>query len=203
MTSIQFILLLLNKDEWMVTIDLKDAYFHISTAPQHRKYLRFTVGNKHYQYKALPFGIASAPGVFTKVMVVIISTVVLYLDDWLIVADSAARHLQLTLNLLESFGIQVNWKKSQLSPTQRIQYIGAILDTVIARAFLPQDKAQKLWTSIADIYRRRSSTALCVQRLLGHMAAAIPVVPLAKLQMRMLQLSFLSQFNPLRHAQSR
>lgn len=122
MTSIQSILPLLQEEDWMVTTDLKDAYFHITIAPQHHQYLRFTDGNVHYQFKALPFGISSAPRIFTKVMVVIVSylhergiTVFLYLDDWLIVADSVAllvEHLNLTLALLESLGIQVNWKKS-------------------------------------------------------------------------------------------
>lgn len=72
----------------MATLDLKDAYFHISIAPSHRKFLRFTVGDCHYQFKALSFGLASAPHIFTKVMVVIVShlktlgiTVFPYLDD--------------------------------------------------------------------------------------------------------------------------
>lgn len=41
MTSIQSILSLLNRDAWMVTIVLKDVYFHINIAPEHHKYLQF------------------------------------------------------------------------------------------------------------------------------------------------------------------
>lgn len=57
----------------MATIDLKDAYFHITIVSEHCKYPRFTLGEECYQFKALPFGIASAPCVFTKFMVAIIS----------------------------------------------------------------------------------------------------------------------------------
>lgn len=57
---------LLDPGVWMTTLDLKDAYFYITIIPSHRKYLRFTVGDNHYQFKSLPFGISSAPRVFTK-----------------------------------------------------------------------------------------------------------------------------------------
>lgn len=197
----------------MVTLDLKDAYFHITIGLEHRKYLRFTLGEQHYQFKALPFGIASAPRVFTKTMAVIIShlhtlgvMIFPYLDDWLIVADSKATvssNLEVTLSLLRSLGIQVNWKKSHLDPTRRIQFIGAILDSLAARAFLPLDRAQTLWRHVQRVRKRQRNTAYAIQQLLGHMAAAIAVVPLAKLHMRPIQLAFLKQFNPQKHSQSR
>ncbi len=44
--------------DWFVTIDLKDAYFHVSIHPCHRKFLRFAFGGKAYQYRVLPFGLA-------------------------------------------------------------------------------------------------------------------------------------------------
>ncbi|KAL0148205.1 hypothetical protein M9458_056526, partial [Cirrhinus mrigala] len=37
--------------DWFVTIDLKDAYFHISILPQHRKFLRFAFRGEAYQYR--------------------------------------------------------------------------------------------------------------------------------------------------------
>lgn len=132
MTSIQSILHLLNEGVWMVTLDLKDAYFHITIAQEHRKFLQFTLGDEHYQFTALPFGISSAPRVFTNTMAVVISylhtrgvTIFPYLDD--------------CHSLCHSLGIQVNWKKSHLEPTQRIQFIGTILDSQQACAFLPME----------------------------------------------------------------
>ncbi len=37
--------------DWFVTVDLKDAYFHIQVFRRHRKFLRFAFGRKAYQYK--------------------------------------------------------------------------------------------------------------------------------------------------------
>lgn len=57
----------------MAIMDLEDAYFHVTITPSYRKFLRFTVGDDHYQFKDLPFGISSAPRVFTKTMVVVVA----------------------------------------------------------------------------------------------------------------------------------
>ncbi len=54
--------------DWFVTIDLKDAYFHIQVVQRHRRFLRFAFRWKAYQYKVLPFSLALAPRTFTKCM---------------------------------------------------------------------------------------------------------------------------------------
>ncbi len=81
--------------DWFVTIDLKDAYFHIQVIRRHRKFLRFAFGGKAYQYKVLPFGLALAARTFMKCMDATLAPlrfqgirVLNYLDDWLILAHS-------------------------------------------------------------------------------------------------------------------
>ncbi len=56
----------IRSEDWFVTIDLKNAYFHISILPCHRKFLRFTFGGKAYQYRVLLFDLALSPRTFTK-----------------------------------------------------------------------------------------------------------------------------------------
>ncbi|KAL0173161.1 hypothetical protein M9458_033472, partial [Cirrhinus mrigala] len=51
----------IRSEDWFVTIDLKEAYFHVSILPQHRKFLRFAFRGKAYQYRVLPFGLALSP----------------------------------------------------------------------------------------------------------------------------------------------
>ena len=57
---------LLKAGNWMVKIDLKDAYFMIPIAQEDRTFLCFQWQNKAYQFNCLPFGLSSAPWVFTK-----------------------------------------------------------------------------------------------------------------------------------------
>ena len=56
----------LQKGEWVTSIDFKDAYFHIPPQEQSRKYLRFHIQGQTYQFKALPFGLSTAPIYYSK-----------------------------------------------------------------------------------------------------------------------------------------
>src|SRR5512146_2334697 len=51
---------------WSAALDLMDAYFHVSTLPRHRQFLRFAFEGRAWQYKALPFGLSLSPRVLTK-----------------------------------------------------------------------------------------------------------------------------------------
>ena len=81
----------LQTGEWVASIDLTDAYFHVPIQPKFQKYLRFHVQGQAYQFRALPFGIATAPLEFTRV-VKEVKFIALsqgdrihqYLDDWLV-----------------------------------------------------------------------------------------------------------------------
>ncbi len=46
----------------------EDAYFHIQIIKRHRKFLRFALEGRAYQYRVLPFRLALVPQTFTKCM---------------------------------------------------------------------------------------------------------------------------------------
>jgi hypothetical protein len=52
---------------WTTSLDLTDAYFHIPISPKFRKFLRFVWEDRVYAFKAMPFGLSTAPLVFTRV----------------------------------------------------------------------------------------------------------------------------------------
>ena len=60
---------LLQKNDWMIRIDLEDAYFLIPIDPQHQSFLWFKRQKRAWadQFTCLPFGLSSAPRVFTKI----------------------------------------------------------------------------------------------------------------------------------------
>ncbi|KAJ1168845.1 hypothetical protein NDU88_000758 [Pleurodeles waltl] len=197
MLTLAQVLLALNMEDWMVSVDLQDAYFHIPILKSHRKYLRFVVGSQHYQFAVLPFGLTSAPRVFTKVMSVVTAelrrkgiAVFPYLDDWLIKAKSpelVLRHLQSTTQLLFDLGFSVNEPKSHLEPSQRLLFIGAVLDTTLGRAFPPPQRIQDIQDLVPMFRNGAVVPVLKVLRLLGLFASCILLVTHARWHMRALQ----------------
>lgn len=116
---------------FLISVDLVDTYFHISVRLWYCRFLRFAYSWKHYQYWILPFGLSSAPKVYTKKLVAISQTRITgyllvsfpgILDDILIRApspSSAHRAMSLTLNVLQVEGFVTNVKKSLLTPSAK------------------------------------------------------------------------------------
>ncbi|KZR98490.1 Uncharacterized protein APZ42_006071, partial [Daphnia magna] len=59
---------LIRNNEYLVKLDLQDAYFLVPVVKEHQKFLKFFWKGIIYQYVCLPFGLSSAPRVFAKVM---------------------------------------------------------------------------------------------------------------------------------------
>ena len=75
-------------EDYLVSIDLKDAYFSIPILKPHRKLLRFKWSGQTYDFTCLPFGYSLAPRVFPTVLKPVLShlrangyRVFIFLDD--------------------------------------------------------------------------------------------------------------------------
>ncbi|KAL1925116.1 uncharacterized protein VTP21DRAFT_4770 [Calcarisporiella thermophila] len=92
-----------------------------------------------YWFKSLPFGLLSAPRIFTKILRPCLAHlrskgvgISAYLDDLIILARSeqkAKEHTLLAVELLEKLGFMISRKKSILTPFQKMEHLGFILDT--------------------------------------------------------------------------
>ena len=67
--QVKSVLLSIRQNNWMVSINLKEAYLQIPIHQASRRYLRFVALQRVFQFKALCFGFSTAPQVFTRVMV--------------------------------------------------------------------------------------------------------------------------------------
>ncbi|KAL0159961.1 hypothetical protein M9458_043686, partial [Cirrhinus mrigala] len=187
----------IRSEEWFVTIDLKDAYFHVSILPRHRKFLRFAFRGKAYQYRVLPFGLALSPRTFTKCVDAALAPlrfqgirILNYIDKWLILAQSeqtAVQHRDVVPAHMKELGLRLNTKKSVLSPLQRTTYPGVVWDSTTMQARLSPARIESILTAVARVKEGRSLTVKQFQQLLGLMAAASNVIPFGLLYMRPLQ----------------
>ena len=122
-------------ETWAVSIDLRDAYFHVPVAPEHTRFLRFAYDGRAYEFLVLPFGLSTAPRVFTRIVRTIEAFLKIqgvdmhqYLDDWLLKNQSRSlveRQRDLTLFWVTKLGFLVNEGKSQLIPTQFPAFLGS------------------------------------------------------------------------------
>lgn len=137
MEGLNSLLDLLSGSEFFTTIDLKDAYFTVPIHPEHYKYLRIEWNSTLYEFICLPFGLSSAPRVFTKAMKPFVSEVrnkgirlVIYLDDIAIISSSRELSFEETafvIQMLESLGFIVNKEKSVLVLLQSVEFLGSLL----------------------------------------------------------------------------
>ncbi len=187
MLTIKTIMSQVQEGDWFVTIDLKDAYFHIQVVRRHRRFLRFAFAGKAYQDKVLPFGLALAPRTFTKCMDAALAPLRLqgirvlnYLDDWLILAHSrelVSHHRDIVLGHIHSLGLRMNAKKSVLLLSQRTVFLGVRLDSVQMQAHLAPARIPDLTACLARFKLGHHVSVGTCRRLLGLMAAASPVLP--------------------------
>ena len=147
----------LRKGESVTSIDLTDAYLHVPIHTHSQKYLRFHFKGVTYQFTSLPFGLATAPLIFTSIvkevkLIALQSGIRLhqYLD-WLIRAPSEQQctvQTQKLLKLVKDLGFIVNLKKSELKPSQRFNFLGYhfLLDLALVKP--TQDK----WTKLQEMF---------------------------------------------------
>lgn len=138
----------------MATLDLKDAYYLVPIDKSSRKYLRFRFQGVLFEFTCLPFGLSTAPYVFTKIMKPVVSHLrsqgiqsVIYLDDLFLIGKShqeCQSFVNQTLNLLVKLGFIINYKKSSLSPSTQCKFLGFILDSRRMLITLPVDKKKQV-----------------------------------------------------------
>ena len=193
-------------NDWAFSLDLTDAYLHVPIHPSSRKYLRFTLRGRVYQFKALAFGLSTSPLVFTRLMSVIATfpraraiTLHPYLDDWLARNQNCRvllEHRQFLLSLINSLGLIINYEKSDLVPAQVFTFIGMEFLTQTNIVRVPQDRVLKILETVRQFSQKYSVSARDFLSLLGQLGAAADFVMLGRLHLRPLQMSLLNQWRP-------
>ena len=197
METVASVLLSVREGDFLASLDLKDAYFQIPIHRSSRKLLRFTSEGTVYQFRALCFGLSTAPQVFTRVFAAVSVwshshgiRLLRYLDDWLIFASSeleAKQSVQSLLSLCHTLGIVINEKKSDLVPSQTAKYLGMTIDTEAGKVFQSLARVEKFLTVAESFCTMDAPPAQLWQVILGHLASLERLVPHGRLRMRSLQ----------------
>lgn len=176
----------IEKNDYLTSLDLQDAFHHILIHPDSRRYLQFRWRGRHYQFKVLPFGLSLAPLVFTKVLRPVLRwarskgiRIFAYLDDLLIAASSkeqSARHTALVQAKLQELGFLIKSSKSHLTPTQKLQHLGFLIDTKNMSLSVPGEKIRDIRREASKMIHKGTATVRQLSSFIGKtnaMTAAI------------------------------
>lgn len=147
-------MLLLEKGDYLFSFDLKSGYHHVDIAVVHQKYLGFAWEGSYYVFTVLPFGLSTACYMFTKLLRPLVRywrgqgiRIVVYLDDGLGAATGELKAADVggvVRSTLEQAGFVFNREKSIWKPTQRLQWLGFVIDMELGQIEVPHDKITKL-----------------------------------------------------------
>ena len=113
-------------------LDLSHAYLQIPLAAESQEYVTVNTHKGLFKYKRLPFGVASAPSIFQRVMETLlqgIAGVCIYLDDILVTGKSQMEHLHNLAQVLQRLakaGMRLKEQKCAFMLTS-VSYLGHVI----------------------------------------------------------------------------
>ncbi|KAK3866533.1 hypothetical protein Pcinc_027946 [Petrolisthes cinctipes] len=176
----------LHPPAWMSTIDLKDAYLHVSIRQCLHKYLAFSFGSKLYFFRALPFGLNVAPHIFTRILRWPLSllhlqgiNVIAYLDDWVIWDTShelTAKAVNTATSLLSNLGFLINIPKPHLPPSTDVEWLGIRWFPLLGCWALLEDKQMSILLSIRHVLSLKQVSRRQWEHILGKLNFATQIL---------------------------
>ncbi|XP_062511310.1 uncharacterized protein LOC134187209 [Corticium candelabrum] len=153
----------------MAKLDIQSAYRHIPVHPDDRHLLGISWKGKVYLDRALPFGLHSAPKIFSAVADALmwimscrgITAGMHYLNNFLFFgrpqASECDESLAKALSICNELGVPVATNKLE-GPTACLTFLGLQLDSQDGIISLPAVKLQKVKSTIAEWLTRRACT---------------------------------------------
>ena len=154
------------KGTLMAKMDIKQAYRNIPIAPEDRHLLGFRWNQITYIDNTLPFGLRSAPFIFTAIADALmwimeqkgVTWAIHYIDDFLTLGKPGTPKCQSNKGLMEATcaeaGLPIEPEKSQ-GPCTTLTFLGIEIDTQTQELRLPADKLQTLKEALTHWHGKR------------------------------------------------
>ena len=141
------------------------GYHHIDIHPDYFQFLGFQWEDKgrpcYYVFSVLPFGLCTAPYLFTKLMRPLIKLwrgkglkAIIYLDDGIVSVKGEHQAREASAQVrddLEKAGFIVNTEKSSWVPSQIIDWLGFRIDLAEGMFSVPPEKLEALKAMVNHI----------------------------------------------------
>lgn len=185
--------------DWFFRFDYKSGYHHVDIIPQHQQYLAFAWGNgclkKYFVFTVLPFGLSTAPFVFTKIQKALVKhwraqgiKIFTYLDDGVgggANYDSTKSISNTVKRDVEQSGFLWHPEKSVWEPSQHGEVLGFLVDLERGIFQVPEHRIQKLQRLLGLILKSSQATAREMARVTGMVVSmGLALGPVARLWTR-------------------
>jgi len=168
-------------------MDIKDAYRIIPVHPDDQHLLAVQWGQDTFIDRALPFGLRSAPLIFTAVADALawilhcrgIHFLLHYLDDFLFLgapcSTEAEQAKQVARQTFAELGVPIADKKTE-GPSTCLTFLGILVDTTAMQLRLPPQKLERVRDPAKAWMVKKSCTRRELESLIGHLAHAATII---------------------------
>lgn len=190
-------LLYFDRNDYIVTFDLKSGYHHVDIHEKSRKYLGFQWREEYYKFTVLPFGLSSACYIFTKLLRPIIRhwrsqgiKAVIYLDDGIASVPELSMAEKIS-NILKSTlcqaGFVVHPTKCNWKPSHVGQWLGYNINLHEGLISIPEEKIDRLKLKITEAMRSPCVSARCIASIVGRvLSMGLGIGPICRFRTRCL-----------------
>ena len=174
---------------WQSFVDVASAYRNVAVHPLDRPLLGMKWRDKCYVDMALPFGLRSAPYIFTAIADAVqwmltshhgVDFLRHYLDDFLTLGPPASsvcyNNLQACIQLCSKLDLPLHPDKLE-GPSTCLSILGIELDSIRLQARLPTDKRERIVTLLKSWSGKRFCRRRELESLIGHLYHACKITP--------------------------
>ena len=203
---------------YMTVIDHKNGYFHIGLDKNSWTFFGLCWEDTDYVYTTLCFGWSPSAFIYTTFTELIadytrnltLTLAITWIDDTLTTnsihcqhkstqtqLDSANHVCCILCMVLYKAGYFINIAKSILTPAQKLQFLGLIIDSANCKFFVPKPKVDKLILLISKILSENMCTLKELEKCVGKCRNMAIAVPPAKLYTRAQYQTLSQNLSPL------
>ena len=168
---------LLEQDDSLCKIDLKEAYFSFPLNKNSQRFVRFQWSGDIYQFLYLCFGLGPPPKNFTKLLKVLLALlrwinirIIIYLANILLMGRTLLEILMARVTLiflLQHLGFVINLKKSFLHPVKQIEFLDLVINADKMTYALSKEKLKHVSQQCQEISKQPKTSVLNLTKLIS------------------------------------
>lgn len=176
--DLAFLASIVKPGDRMFKLDLTSAFHHVGLAASLSSRIAIRVGSKVYQFQVMCFGLAIAPKIFMAIMREVLKPLktlgirfALYIDDIAVLLPKNQPDplsiVKLCVEQLVKHGFIISWKKSQLLPASKMEFLGLLIDAKRMEMKVPNRKVVDIANLAAVVAQRPEVKTKTIAKVVG------------------------------------